>query len=346
MHTQPVDFLGDARAGIGLRRVGVRRVATFTAAIALLCGLAATAPGSAKAADAESANPFASLDEALVPPPPAATAVPGTRVHAPVTYDDPVVARAMAARAAESDRFKDGKPIISHLVGNTPTPDASSNWAPGYRRWTDGSWWNDQRKPLDPTPSLAIYLTNECILAGIGATAIALMLPTPAGPVAAAALGGVQDMSLLSIGALGCASGAAAGAASAGMLFAWEEPDTITDFAVAQVNNVQHAVLTTAHAVGGAWNRSDEIIQAAADGAKWAADGVVGGVASGVEYAMATVTGTTKATADAAGVMVASAADAIGGWWSGRSGGEAPVVAFDVAGIPDRYGDNRGGLVY
>jgi len=76
---------------------------------------------------------------------------------------------------------------------------------------------------LNSQTSLARYMVNECVLAGVASVAVAMSISGPIGPVATTALGAIPGMSTYWIGAIGCAAGAVAGAASAAMIHSWED---------------------------------------------------------------------------------------------------------------------------
>lgn len=221
-----------------------------------------------------------------------------------------------------------------------PTPDAPRRGA--------REWWLEKRDILGDAPDMVRYLANECILAGAAAAAVAVTLAVSggvAGPAATAALGVAPEMSPLGITALGCAAGAAAGIASAAAIYAWEEPETVREFAVARAYDIQYAATTVAGAVAGAAvatadmaagavQAPQEMVYAAAAGA-W---NVAAAAASGVGYVAAAAVGGAQA---GAGVVVTAAAG-VGSWWYGAPTADSPVLAFDVADAPAAVGGLAG----
>lgn len=207
----------------------------------------------------------------------------------------------------------------------------SSNHREGGRM-TSRDWWMSKRDILGDAPDMVRYVANECVLAGVAGAAVAVALTVTGGavgPVASAALGVTQEMSTLSITALGCVAGAAAGAASAVAIYAYEEPETIRDFAVEQAENVQYAVAAVADAVYGVARHPVDTMYAAAAGA-W---NVAAAAVSGVGGAVYAVAGVTQSSAGAVVAAAAGAANGVGSWLVAPTKEEA-VVAFDVASIP------------
>jgi hypothetical protein len=83
---------------------------------------------------------------------------------------------------------------------------------------------------LNGQTSLVRSMVNECLLAGVASVVVAMSISgLPAGPVATAALGAVPSMSSYTIGALGCGAGAVAGAASAALMYAWEDRSAVAE---------------------------------------------------------------------------------------------------------------------
>ena len=76
---------------------------------------------------------------------------------------------------------------------------------------------------LNSQTSLARYVVNECVLAGVASVAIAMSISGPIGPVATTALNAVPGMSTYWIGAIGCAAGAVAAVTSAAMIYSWKD---------------------------------------------------------------------------------------------------------------------------
>lgn len=305
-----------------------KRTASSTSRLLLLSvavlALSAQIPGAARAQSLPSGEVVA--DANLLPPPPAAAAdVRSPRPHV-----------AMPAAKPQSDI--------------APTPPQDSH------RWGSKDWLLEKRTILGDAPDMVRYVANECILAGVAGAAIAVALTVSGGavgPVATAALGVSPEMSTFGITALGCVAGAAAGVASAVAIYAYEEPETIRDFAVEQAGNVRYAATVTAEAVAGAVRAPQDLMYAAAagawnvaataaSGAQWAAASAASGAqwaassaASGVGYAVAAVAGGAQAKAGAA---MTAAVEGVGIWWAGSSPYPAPEVTFDVASVPASVG--------
>jgi hypothetical protein len=327
-----------------------KRTASSTSRLLLLSvavlALSAQIPGAARAQSLPSGEAVA--DANLLPPPPAAAA--DVRAHRPHV--------AMPAAKPQSDI--------------TPAPPQDSH------RWGSKDWLLERRTILGDAPDMVRYVANECILAGVAGAAIAVALTVSGGavgPVATAALGVSPEMSTFGITALGCVAGAAAGVASAVAIYAYEEPETIRDFAVEQAGNVRYAATVTAEAVAGAVRAPQDLMYAAASGAwnvaataasgaqwaaasaasgaQWAASSAASGAwnvaataasgaqwaaasaASGVGYAVAAVAGGAQAKAGAA---MTAAVEGVGIWWAGSSPYPAPEVTFDVASVPSSVG--------
>lgn len=252
-------------------------------------------------------------------------------------------ARASEAAAAERPAYFNAAPGYQ---GGFGSGDASSTLS----GWFGDGWWHERREPLNSTPSMARYLANECILAGVAALAVAALLPTPAGPVAAAALGVAPDVSMMGIAALGCTAGTAAGLASASLVYVWEEPATVREFAVAQAQNVHNAVATAADMLGGVVRQPDQVIHAAVENVQWAFAGLVDGVMNGVAGSFGT-----------APVMVAGAGQGIPAvpvadetlvnmteapWWGQKTTGDALPPSFSVADMPGLSHDIHAVVTY
>lgn len=268
------------------------------------------APGAARALSLPADD--VAVDAQLLPPPPAA----GADVRAPRPHV------AMPAAKPQSDI--------------APAPPQEP------RRWGAKDWLLEKRAVLGDAPDMVRYVANECILAGVAGAAIAVALTVSGGavgPVASAALGVSPEMSTFGITALGCVAGAAAGVASAVAIYAWDEPETIRDFAVEQAGNIRYAASVTADAVAGAARAPQDLVYAAAAGAWNVAAGAASGAqwaassaASGVGYAVAAVAGGAQA---GAGAVVTAAVESVGSWWAGGAPHAAPEVAFDVASVPE-----------
>lgn len=261
-----------------------------------------------------------SFDTALLPPPPAMTVAP----HASPSQTSP--------SPYKTDR--------KHAESAAPTPDAPPR---GMREW-----WLEKRDILGDAPDMARYIANECILAGVAGAAVAVALTVSGGavgPVASAALGVTPELSPLGITALGCVAGAAAGVASAVAIYAYEEPETVREFAVARAYDIQYAATTVAVAVAGAAvataevaagavQAPQEMVYAAAAGA-WS---VAAAAASGVGYVAYAAAGGVQAGAGA----VVTAAAGVGSWWYGAPTADSPELAFDVADAPTAVGGLAG----
>lgn len=235
------------------------------------------------------------FDSALLPPPPAS-----------------------ALQAPSHGSIQPHKTEKRQFDSAAPVPDAPPR--------TARDWLMEKRDILGDAPDMVRYVANECILAGVAGAAIAVALTVSGGavgPVATAALGVAPEMSPLGITALGCVAGAAAGVASAVAIYAYEEPETVREFAVAQAANIQYAATTVAGAVAGAVQAPQDAVYAAAAGA-WQ---VAAAAASGVGYVASAAAGGAQA---GAGVVMA-AATGVGSWWYGAPAPDAPELAFDVA---------------
>jgi hypothetical protein len=332
MRQQKANGEGHLRGGLSV----AKRAASSTSRLLLLSvavlALSAQIPGAARAQSLPSGEVVA--DANLLPPPPAA----GADVRAPRPHVT------MPAAKPQSDI--------------APTPPQDSH------RWGSKDWLLEKRAVLGDAPDMVRYVANECILAGVAGAAIAVALSVSGGavgPVAAAALGVSPEMSTMGITALGCVAGAAAGVASAVAIYAWDEPETIRDFAVEQAGNVRYAATVTAEAVAGAVRAPQDLMYAAAagawnvassaasgaqwaassaaSGAQWAASSAASGAqwaassaASGVGYAVAAVAGGAQA---GAGAVMTAAVEGVGSWWAGGSPYPAPEVTFDVASVPE-----------
>ncbi|MGQ9371180.1 hypothetical protein [Azospirillum sp. ST 5-10] len=181
----------------------------------------------------------------------------------------------------------------------------------------DFMWYRIE--PLNSTPSMARYLLNECVIAGVGAMAVTAILASPVAPAVAAALGAGPGMSLLEIGAIGCGGGVAAGVASASVVWAWEEEDYIRDTAQTQIAAlVENANRATA-AVG------ENVAKALSDPAA---------------TVQATVAALSEGTANllgqsgqAAGSAVQMAAATVSGWWFGQPQPVDDFVTYETASL-------------
>jgi len=76
---------------------------------------------------------------------------------------------------------------------------------------------------LNKETSVFRHIVNECVIAGIASVVVAMSVTGPIAPAVAASLGASPGMSAYGIGALGCGSGAVAGAVSAAMIYVWED---------------------------------------------------------------------------------------------------------------------------
>lgn len=255
------------------------------------------------------------FDTALLPPPPSVVAAPHE-----------VTPLAVPQHRMEKQRAETAPPI----------PDAPPR---GMREW-----WLEKRDILGEAPDMARYVANECILAGVAGAAIAVALTVSGGavgPVASAALGVTPELSPLGITALGCVAGAAAGVASAAAIYAYEEPETVREFAVARAYDIQYAATSVAGAVAVAAVATAEVaagaVQAPREAAYAAAAGawqVAAAAASGVGYVASAAVGGAQAGAGA----VMTVASGVGSWWYGAPVADSPELAFDVADAPAAVG--------
>lgn len=244
-------------------------------------------------------------------------------------------------------------PAPAFVAPSAPSRADSAPPAPpqDFSRWGGREWMLEKRTILGDAPDMIRYVANECVLAGVAGAAIAVALTVSGGavgPVAAAALGVSPEMSTMGITALGCVAGAAAGVASAVAIYAYEEPETVRDFAVASAQGVQSGVQyvasATAETVAAAVTKPQEALVAAASGAQWVVAGVASSVSWGVSSAATAVAGATQATA---GAIVTAAAAGIGAWWpAGQSHAPVNDDAFDVASAPMLTDDHGSARVY
>ena len=291
----------------GERKGQQRRAVAVAAAVVLCC-----APSIGRAASD-------AFDTALLPPPPSMTAAP----HA-------VPPVAVPEHRMDRQRAESAPPI----------PDAPPR---GMREW-----WLEKRDILGDAPDMARYVANECILAGVAGAAIAVALSVSGGavgPVASAALGVTPELSPLGITALGCVAGAAAGVASAAAIYAYEEPETVREFAVARAADIRYAATSVAGAVAVAAVATAEMAAGAAQAPQEAAYAAAAGAwrvaaaaASGVGYVASVAAGGAQAGAGA----VMTVASGVGSWWYGAPVAESPELAFDVADAPAAVGGLAG----
>lgn len=293
------------------RGVVGRWLLASVAVVALTAHSAAPAWAESRVAASGSLENVA-VDSDLLPPPPTAA----VETHAP--------------RAAPST------PAFKAQADVAPQPPQDAH------RFGGKEWWLEKRAVLGDAPDMVRYVANECILAGVAGAAIAVALTVSGGavgPVASAALGVSPEMSTFGITALGCVAGASAGVASAVAIYAWDEPETIRDFAIEQAANVRYAAGATADVVmavarapqdaiyaaaAGAWS----VAAATASGAQW----VAASAASGVGYVAAAAVGGAQT---AAGAVVTAAWNGVGSLWQGGGYPQpAPEAAFDVASVP------------
>lgn len=103
-------------------------------------------------------------------------------------------------------------------------------------------WWVTKRELLGNAPDIIRYVTNECVLAGVaGIVASYMLTTTPAaalGPITQVALGISNEMSVWTIGLLGCTAGAAAGVASIAVIEIYEQPDVFIEEATNNINDI------------------------------------------------------------------------------------------------------------
>lgn len=119
-----------------------------------------------------------------------------------------------------------------------------------------------------PTPpGIARQLTTECAVAAAAAAVIVTVLPAVAGPVAAAAIGVPQGISVVGAAAYGCGAGAASSLMSTGAILAWDERDTIRQQAETHLAQAWEAGSAAVAGLAGAAQQIAEPVQTAVAGA-------------------------------------------------------------------------------
>lgn len=119
-------------------------------------------------------------------------------------------------------------------------PQAEANDTTAYEKWSN--YVSDT--------TVARFVVNECLIASVGAVTVGLVLAaTPVNPAMAAAVGVFPEYSAVTVAALSCAGGVAAGVSSAAVAWVWEERDVIGETMVAQAAGALTATANAGMAV-------------------------------------------------------------------------------------------------
>ena len=124
----------------------------------------------------------------------------------------------------------------------------------------DATWLQRADYHVSQNPNLSRYVANECVISSVAAMVVALVPTGPLAPAVSAALGVEAGMSVLSIGGLACAAGAAAGLVAAGMITALGESDTIQEAAAEQMAWIWNNIPAVPEfSVAALWDRASQL---------------------------------------------------------------------------------------
>lgn len=190
-----------------------------------------------------------------------------------------------------------------------------------------GGWFDNLDTILSDTTAPR-FLVNECVIATGTAVAVSMMLASPAAPALAIGLGAAPEMPMLTLAGLSCASGMAAGLASATVAYTWVERDRIGEAATTQVAYLMESTAAAGSAV--------------VAGVSQAVTDPFGTAQTAAATVVASVSGMLEQGRDTAGALVAGAAATVTAFWAPPA---PEIPSIDVASVPVRV-DDEGTWVY